>query len=322
MPEQSFMIGSSSGNSIRLEPQEIRGEGAPACPRLVIPVKMSLNPSIKGEGSVQPFEIIQLSGSLLMSKPPLKIGDLKSYSQPYKVRYPNVSATYAMEIPLDFYRIEWIEENRNGDLPLKLDLNFLIALYERFPLPKERDEVEAITKDVITEFETSWQQMEFTIPQSHWVEKILPGLGYGKVKLIEVPIPEKIVPDTFEKALQELEQAQGYFIEGDYDKVVAHCRNAIQLIPEVLPLSFAEGESQTYPSKVKKFLEQHLADVLSNSKRDWLENILRASWTLGSKAHHPSVLDQFNRNDANSIMLVTTAMLAYVGKLLASKETR
>ena len=140
------------------------------------------------------------------------------------------------------------------------------------------------------------------------------------MKLIEVPIPEKIVPEIFQNALIELDNAQRYFIEGDYDKVAGHCKNAIQLLPESLPLDLKDISRPSFNDKVKKFSEQHLSRVLSKSKRESLGNMMKATWALTSKAHHPSPLKSFNRADAEAIMLITTALLAYVGKLLKSIE--
>ena len=54
-----------------------------------------------------------------------------------------------------------------------------------------------------------------------------------------------------------------------------------------------------------------------------IENIIKATWKLGSIPHHPSSsLGYFNRADAEAIMLVTTALLTYVGKLLKQAEER
>jgi len=43
----------------------------------------------------------------------------------------------------------------------------------------------------VENFTTGNFNITFSIPQSHWIDKILPGLGYGKVKLIEIPALEQ-----------------------------------------------------------------------------------------------------------------------------------
>jgi len=85
-----------------------------------------------------------------------------------------------------------------------------------------------------------------------------------------VPIPEKIVPDTFQKALTELQESQRYFVEGDYDKVVAHCRIAIELIPKSRPIDLSGIEKPNFNITVKKFLKQNLS-ILTNSKQGFIE---------------------------------------------------
>ena len=170
------------------------------------------------------------------------------------------------------------------------------------------------------EFRTGNFAITFSIPQSYWINEILPRLGYGKIKLIEVPIPEKIVPRIFKKALEEIQQSQRYFLEGDYDKVVAHCRNAVQLIPEALPIDLSSAERPTFNDKVKIFLKEHLSLFLSDTKRESLEKMIKATWNLSSIPHHPSPPGYFNRADGEAILQITTILLAYVGKLLKEKE--
>ena len=182
------------------------------------------------------------------------------------------------------------------------------------------DEQQEYKRDV-EEFTKGHFNIDLSIPHSHWVDKILPGLGYGKVKLIEVPIPEKIVPDTFQKALTELQEAQRYFVEGDYDKVVAHCRSAVQLIPESLKINLSGIENPSFNDKMKRFLDE-FSSFLNDSKRDALETIIRAIWRLSSVSHHPSPSGYFNRADAEAISHVTTTLIAYVGKLLKQRDEK
>ncbi|GEM_PF-990132 len=317
MPKGNFSEPDLSGK-IFWEVVQINGKGGPEYPCLSIPVEFTLIPS-EDNGKIRAYSLLWLKSSLHIGN--IKIGEgisesIVEYSWPqYRSRY------ILIEIPLDIYRIEKIEERRQGDIQFRLSGSALIAKHP--PVTKAGPNEQQKYRRDVEEFVTGHFDIDnLYIPQSHWVDKILPGLGYGKVKLIEVPIPEKILTDTFQKALRELQDSQRYFIEGDYDKVVAHCRNAIQLIPESIPTDFSGIESQKFQNKLKKFLEEHLSNFLTDSKRDYLETTAKAIWNLSSITHHPSPADYFNRTDAEAILQITTTLLAYVGKLLKQKEEK
>jgi hypothetical protein len=318
MPKGDFSPGGwSTRSDISLEVDRISGVGGPEYPQLHIPIEFTLIPSEK-KGKIKAYSLLWLRSSLHIEN--VKIGEgfpepIAEYSWPYLS-----PRQISIEIPLDHYRIEKIEERRQGDIHFRLSGSALIAEHPSIAKagPNEQQEY----KRDVENFTTGNFNITFSIPQSHWIDKILPGLGYGKVKLIEVPIPEKIVPDTFQKALTELQESQRYFVEGDYDKVVAHCRSAVQLIPEARSIDLSGLDKPGFNDKVKKFLEQNLS-ILTNSKREFIENIIKATWKLSSIPHHPSSsLGYFNRADAEAIMLVTTALLAYVGKLLKQGEEK
>ena len=318
MPKGDFSISSwSTRSDISLEVDRISGVGGPEYPELHIPIEFTLRPA-ENKGKIKAYSLLWLRSSLHMEN--IKVGE--GFSEPiaeYSWPHPRPHRI-SIEIPLDHYRIEKIEERRQGDIQFCLSGSALIAEHPSIAKagldeqPKYRRDVENFT--------TGNFNITFSIPQSHWIDKILQGLGYGKVKLIEIPIPERIVPDTFQKALKELQESQRYFVEGDYDKVVAHCRSAVQLIPEARPIDLSGVDRPSFNDKAKKFLEQNLS-ILTNSKQEFIENIIKATWKISSISHHPSSsLGYFNRADAEAIMLVTTALLAYVGKLLKQEEER
>ena len=318
MPKGNFSISAwRTESDISLEANRIRGQGGPEYPYLFIPIEFILRPS-EDKGKIKAYSLLWIKSSLHVRN--IKIGEGVSESI-VEYSWPHLSPREIYtEIPLDVYRIGKIEEQRQGDIELQLKGSALIAEH---PLVTKAgiNERQEYRKDV-EEFTTGRFDITFSIPQSHWVDKILPGLGYGKVKLIELPIPEKIVPDTFQKALKELQESQRYFVKGDYDKVVAHCRSAVQLIPEALSIDLSGIERPSFSDKVKKFLEEHLSAFLTDSKRKSLETIIKATWKLSSIPHHPSPPGYFNRNDAEAILQITIIILAYVGKLLKQREEK
>ncbi|MFC1716116.1 hypothetical protein ACFL6S_20765 [Candidatus Poribacteria bacterium] len=245
-----------------------------------------------------------------------KIGD--SFSQPVvEYSWPRVrSCRIMIEIPLDFYRLKRIEERRQDNIRFKLSGRALVAEHPS-SVPNEQQE----RRRDVEGFTTAQFEIYFDIPQSRWIGEILPALGYGRFELIEVPIPEEIVPETFHKALQELRKSQRYFIQGDYDKAVAHCRNVVDLIPR----TYLPDNKRPFGPKIQEFLGQYLPSI-SGSKQEFIKVLLNSVWGICSDAVHPqpdsiSPSNYFDRADAEAIRLVTTALIAYVGKLLKQRES-
>jgi len=305
--------GWSTQSEVSLEAGEVIGIGEPEYPRLIIPLEVALRPEER-DGKIKVYSLLWLQSGLYIGD--TKIGD--SFPQPIaEYSWPDVrSRRITMEIPLDFYRLKRIEERRQDDIRFQL-LGFALVAEHPSSSPNEQQE----HRRDVEGFAAAQFEIYFDIPQSHWVGEILPGLGYGRFELIEVPIPEGIVPEIFHKALQELKEAQRYFIQGDYDKAVAHCRNVVDLIPR----TYLPNDKRPFGPKIQEFLGQYLP-FISGSKRKFLETMVNSVWGTCSDAVHPqtdsvSPSNYFNRADAEAIRLVTTALIAYVGKLLKQRES-
>jgi hypothetical protein len=104
----------------------------------------------------------------------------------------------------------------------------------------------------------------FTIPKSHWVEKLLPNLGYGRIELIEVRIPYGSQGGGLPKAVQEIRQARAYLVNGDCEKAVTHCRNTLETILDSRQLQIPA--TSKFSLKVDTFIEQHLSAKLGGSQ--------------------------------------------------------
>lgn len=308
MPKDSFSVGSwSTRSDISLEVDRISGTGGPEYPCLFIPVEFTLRPS-EDKGKIRAYSLLWLKSSLHMGN--IKIGEGISESIA-EYSWPHLSPRQiSIEIPLDIYRIENIEKRRQGNIQFRLSGSGLIAEHPSVTKagPNEQQEYR---RDV-EEFATGYFNITFSIPQSHWVDKILPGLGYGKVKLIEIPTLEKIEPDTFKNAQEELVQAQHYFIQGDYDKAVEHCRNALEPLKEFLP-------------KIKTLLtnsKYEWVTEVGQATYEWIDKIYKKTRDVSSIPHHPPSIGHFNRFEAHAILMVTTALLSYSGKLLSEEEEK
>ena len=147
------------------------------------------------------------------------------------------------------------------------------------------------------------------------VEKFLPQLGYGMLELIEVCISNGARPEGLPKAVEEIRKARAYLADGDRGKALTHCRNTLEAILNSRQLQLAP--TSTFRLKTDTFINDHLGSKLGGEQSKLLAEEMNLLWGVCSKAAHPSAPDYFTRVDANFIVRNTTAILEYVGRLLA-----
>jgi hypothetical protein len=231
---------------------------------------------------LQHYTLIYLSGELYLRCNSSQIEISRFHSKPIlHCSDRKWETNLTIDIPLDRYRIEFLEEKRKKNMQFRMHCDSLIS--KHMPIPYDKKEKESVVQEMVT----NSFDINFDIAQSHWVDVVLRGLGYGQFKLIEIPIPEKLIPEVYQKALVSLQKSQEHFVKGDYDEVVAQCRNAVQLIPEILPLDLSNTKTPSFNEKIKHFLKQHLS-ILSDTKAQSLEAMIKAIWKLSSIPHHPS----------------------------------
>ncbi len=321
MPESTFRPPSTGADigTVSINPEGISGQGGPAFPYLSVILDISLKSAETqnrmgigiyiptGDDLIQDYTLHQIYGSLFFSSGGGSPGQIAFHSLPLSLfSRPAARGQVVLNIPLDVYQLRQVEEQRIGDVSLKFDFTFEFAKH----YPVARKEPYAL----IEKFETNFFSMTVNIPRSDWVDKVLPRLGYGKIHLVEVPIPERAIGDTITKAVEEFQQAQQHMLHGDYNKVLNHCRNALERLSNARKY---EGDKNP-PSFADKidFLLTVLPGVPTGARRENLARMLKDLWGLTSMPEHPSP-PYFTRDDAEMAMLNTIAILSYIGKFLS-----
>lgn len=225
------------------------------------------------------------------------------------------------EIKTDLYlecskeKLDLIERSRTGDLPLKIRTTVFLEIHNslmdiRRGLADERNE-DNDGRSLLTSIESFYVEIDLKIGKSHWVENILSAI-YEPFMLIQVPRTNSIENST---SLAELSKAEEYFLLGDYDKVVGHCRSALQPIRE-------KHKNLKEWIKNGKDLKDWGEGVVFSTYQ-WLDSQNRLLADITNKTHHtePLSFGHFSRSDAEAIFLVTVGVIsvseriAPVGKL-------
>jgi hypothetical protein len=324
MAKESFGFYGFTIGELRIEPQQIVGGGGPEFPRIFANIEILMppfEPAIAADqyqpGLLVHHTLIQLSCILSFNGrhgQPIEIAEFSSL--PLLHRSEKRSSAHRMSIPIDLARLTRIEEQRTGDVILTFDLTALIA---KHPAKAIGNSVSGIDESIEV-LRTAQLRLTVQIPQSHWVYSVLPGLGYGKLKIVEVPTPDRVIPEVFAEAIKEFEKAEQYMKQSDFDNAVSQCRKTLDLIPNVVRLTFEANARPSYPDRVKQLLKDHLPVPLGNSKREAIEHMITTLWKLTSITHHQNsqTSGYFGRADADLVMLMTTALLSYVGRLLST----
>lgn len=321
MPETQIQVPfiSATTGKLRIEVEHINGQGGPIYPQLFVPLQISVtsgevSPKYGPGGMLQaPEDLMQdcslhrISGVLIIGS-----GQVAQFQSPpishFSRTSPEVQVTLA--IPLDLQRLQLIEAQRVGDIALRFDCTFEYARHTPVPRTELRPPIDG--------FESWYVSFTVTVPQSHWV-KVLSGLGYGKIALVEVPTAQHAVGDLIVGVLEELEQAQEAMLQGDYPKVLGQCRKAIERLADAKKYKGTPkngpGTNPTFADKID-YLLSTLPGVPTGDRGANFARRIKDLWWLTSRPEHPDS-PHFTRDDAELTLHHTIADLSYLGKFLA-----
>jgi len=282
MAEGTLQIGSWSGNKISIDPSKIYANAGLEYPRLIIPVRLDLNPIKESNARVTNYIILDTKAELFLADKNLKISDSISGSYPYKVFAERLNATYNLEFPLNNKGISKIEGYRRDNLALQLNLKFSIGLYEQ---------------NFIGSIDNSYTQIGFQIEQSYWVKNILPSLNFGEYFIIEIPRGNKLINEAWDYILK----ADDCYGRWDTKGVFANCREMGSLLDKVLKEKLSNNPNivkwERSFSKFSHFVSLflHVEDV---------------------KGNKPEGKVDVNKNDAEHILINSKALLKYAEELI------
>lgn len=321
MPETQLQVPflSATTGKLRIEVEHINGQGGPIYPQLFVPLQISVT---SGEVSpkygrggmmmqapedvMQDCSLRQIFGVLIIGS-----GQVAQFQSPpirhFSRTSPEVPVTLA--IHLDLPRLQLIEAQRVGDIALRFDLMFEYARHTPVPRTELRPPIDG--------FETGFTSWTITIPQSYWAEKVLPGLGYGKIALLEVPTAQHAVGNLIAGVLEELKQAQEAMVKGDYNKVLGKCRNALEVLSNARKYAGTPrgGGNPSFADKIDYLLEV-LPGAPTGFRGQNLARMCKDLHGFTSPPEHPDP-PHFTRDDAELTLHNTVAVLSYFGKFLA-----
>jgi hypothetical protein len=189
--------------------------------------------------------------------------------------------------------ISQIEKFRQSDVKFYIKLKFLFIIKNRIKLESNQNLYSEMKETSIS----------FEIPQSKWVNSIMPKLGYNNIRLIEIPKAHNQLSDDYIDIKKEFDKAESYFNNKDYHKCVAHCRNAIDSFNRNLKKIRKDEQSESAYKWLNKITESSLT---------WITEVCSSTFELTSKTHHVSNSREFTRQEAESIFLVVLGLINFI----------
>lgn len=282
----------------------LRGEGGPDAPCLYLPISIACKPlSIGHNNGPANYELTMIRAELLATDKQLKIAETSQLLS-NRIFYAN-DVFVNLSFILNETVIQKIEKHRKGNLPVKLVIQLQAGMLETLGITKG-EQVEE--QHFVTRMETGYGDVSFIIEQSMWVNNILPQLGNDLYTLVEIPAVNQVIPVEYASSMAEFEQARKYFVNGDYDKTVAHCRAALDPFKR-------KPQMEALKNFITSKSEFDWANEVLEATDVWLDKVLKATFSFTSKAHHAPSVGHFGRRDAQVVLMITTGIIAYIGKI-------
>lgn len=319
MPDIGFSPPSATSSTVgnlRIDVERIGGQGGPIYPQLTVLLRITLTSADVDFGignrrypteddPIQDYSLHQICGKLLFGSQ--QIADFRSMPISHFSRNGS-EIQIPLAISLDPARVQYIESRRSGDISLLFDFTFQYIKYVQVPRKQFNPPME--------KFEPGWFQLPVSIPQSLWVDNVLPGLGHGKVAIIEVPTPASALGETIKGVLTEFERGQRYVLLGDPNKALGQYRNALEVLSNAVEYKGTprNGGNPSFADKID-YLLSVLPGAPTGFRRENLARMCKDLYGFTSPPEHPSP-PHFTRDDAEMTQHIVVAILSYLGKLL------
>ncbi len=157
---------------------------------------------------------------------------------------------------------------------------------------------------VFTDQSSSYIQIE----RSAWIDRILPGLGYRRSVLIELPlIRTPPLPDAYKNAAEALDAAQRAFDQEDYRGAVKHARDVLDYVAK-----------SSQGGQITSFCKEYIEPLVGGTKSQAIDRSLNALREVVNAGSHldptkPFVVD---RNIAAYVIETLALNLRYISSVL------
>jgi hypothetical protein len=166
-----------------------------------------------------------------------------------------------------------------------------------------------IYEDVVGVFWTATiNTFPVRVETSRWVRDVLPGLGYDRLRLVQVKLPP-VLPEHPSAAVQ-FDKARAAIDSRRYEDAVAACRGLLKMWSDKL------GASSKDP--VAKVVGDERGWVADDPRRQFVDGLRKAATDFVNAPHHPEGPNQplwLDYPDARLAWMLVALLSEYLGTL-------
>ena len=321
------LYGQSMGQ-ISVDGTKVRGEGGPINPQLVIPLEIQLD-NQPDDAMLAIGRVRALLGTDQNVQPATAIcppvcEDLVGTNPAFRVTSRpsgQVTSTVELRFFLTPPQVEELERRRHasgGDVfNLWLQLEPTVIGLKNFNRHQPGTALAPRIWDTkygeYAELVVFWAAnqppaLRVDVETSTWVRSVLPGLGYDRVRLVEVTLPPTLPEQP--NAAAEFDKAKAALDARRYEDCVAACRGLLAMWANQL------GSARSQP--VATVVAERLGWTDADGRRQFLDALWKATTDFVNAPHHPEGAGQaawIDYRDARLTLLVTAVLSEYVGSI-------
>jgi hypothetical protein len=295
-----FNYESNIVGEVVINSQNIRGSGGVYAPRLHFPCTFKFK--VYGETDLI---FTTLTGNMTIGGEKLCDSIPHTCNRVVRSQYGEQTDMPLLEFALNPRVIERIEQRRRKDIEIHLELKLgVLAFGPPIAFPPKPDAPLRVSNGGTIQI-----QYSLTIPQSIWTDNVLPGLGHGLIRLVELPAITATSSEAFKKPFAALDQAHHQLKLGNYDEAAGKCRIALEPFWEMVEETKG-GKTRDVP-RLRKSWEK----TLGKPTYDWLQKVLIEIKRATNRSHH-STQAHFDRLGAEMLITVTTVVVGYAAREL------
>jgi hypothetical protein len=150
--------------------------------------------------------------------------------------------------------------------------------------------------------------LQLAIEHTTWIERVLPGLGYDRLRLLEVLLPPPL--PNHGSAVSEFDRAKRAIAERRYTDCVAACRGLINIWERAL--------GSTDGHTVASVVAERLGWATTDLRRRFIDDLWKAANDISNVPHHPegqSAPQPVEPRDARLLFFLVAGLSEYLGTL-------
>lgn len=256
--------------------------------RLLFRVALAFPPRDEGDEAT----LLDLAGQVMVrgrGGGPHYLGRVESSREPVLVdiRGFRGSSTVELALDLDLARVEALEDLRVGE-----GLDFSMTLWARV---QSKAGLSSLS-----------EELSFSVNQGTWVE-LLGQIGYGRIILLEVPVPDEHDFPELVAATSHLATAQKEMDLGHYREAVGACRDVLEALSGAL--NDRDDQDEEFRSLFEKSRDK--------DKAARVRVVRRALKVLCHPARHADEVSariDWDRLDASAVIAMTGAVIRWSGQ--------